>query len=57
MRLVMLAGMLAVIAGCASNRNDEPGARIEDTTMTSGDTVSPNDTLPRIRDSVMDSAQ
>jgi len=57
MRLVLLAGMLAVIAGCASNRNDEPGARIEDTTMTSGDTVSPNDTLPRIRDSVIDSAQ
>jgi predicted component of type VI protein secretion system len=57
MRQVLLATILAVTAGCASNRNDEPGARIEDTTLMPGDTVNPNDTLPRIRDSVMDSAQ
>jgi predicted component of type VI protein secretion system len=57
MRRVWLAGVLLAAAGCASNRSDEPGARIEDTTLTPGDTVNPNDTLPRIRDSLMDSAQ
>jgi type IV pilus biogenesis protein CpaD/CtpE len=57
MRHVLLATILAVTAGCASNRNDEQGARIEDTTLTPQDTANPNDTLPRIRDSVMDSAQ
>jgi predicted component of type VI protein secretion system len=57
MRQVLLATILAVTAGCASNRNDEPGARIEDTTFRTRDTVNPNDTLPRVRDSMMDSAQ
>ena len=57
MRQVLLATILAVTAGCASNRNDEQGARIEDTTLTPRDTVNPNDTLPRVRDSVMDSVQ
>ncbi len=57
MRRVMLTTILAVSTGCASNRSDEPGARIEDTTPTSRDTVNPNDTLPRVRDSVLDSAR
>jgi predicted component of type VI protein secretion system len=57
MRRLLLAAMLAVTTGCASNRSDEPGARIEDTTLTARDTVNPNDTLPRVRDSVTDSAQ
>jgi predicted component of type VI protein secretion system len=57
MRRMLLVTTLAVTAGCASNRSDEPGARIEDTTLTPRDTVNPNDTLPRVRDSVMDSAQ
>jgi predicted component of type VI protein secretion system len=57
MRRVLLAGVLLTATGCASNRSDEPGARIEDTTLTPQDTVNPNDTLPRVRDSVMDSAQ
>ena len=43
-------------SGCAKNRpEDEPGARIHDTTMTSRDTTNPNDTLPHIQDSVPDS--
>jgi len=49
--------MCAVAAGCASHRSDEADARIQDTTLTPRDTVNSNDTLPRIRDSVMDSAQ
>ena len=57
MRQVLLATILAVTAGCASNRSDEQGARMEDTTLTPRDTVNPNDTLPRVRDSVVDSAQ
>jgi predicted component of type VI protein secretion system len=57
MRRFLLAAALLVVAACASNRNEEAGARIEDTTITAGDTLNPNDTLPRIRDSVMDSAQ
>ena len=57
MRRVLLAGVLATAAGCASNRSEEPGARIEDTTLRTRDTVNPNDTLPQIRDSVIDSAQ
>jgi type IV pilus biogenesis protein CpaD/CtpE len=31
MKTVLLATLLAVTTGCASNRNDEAGARIEDT--------------------------
>ena len=57
MRRVLLAGVLLTAAGCASNRSDDQGARIEDTTLTAQDTVNPNDTLPQIRDSAMDSAQ
>ena len=57
MRRVLLATILVIGVGCASNRSDEPGARIEDTTLTPQDTVNPNDTMPRIRDSVTDSAQ
>jgi hypothetical protein len=56
MKAMLLAGFLAVIAGCASNRNSEAaGARIRDTTLTVRDTTNPSDTLPRIRDSLMDS--
>ena len=52
--LAVLAGL--VVNGCASNRSeDEPGARIRDTTMTAGDTTKPTDSLPHIRDSVPDS--
>ena len=57
MKRVLLATVMAVSAGCASNRNDDPGARIEDTTLTARDTMNPDDTLPQIRDSVMDSAR
>ena len=57
MSRVLLAGLLLAAAGCASNQSDEPGARIRDTTVTPQDTMNPNDTLPQIRDSVMDSAQ
>ena len=55
MRKVLLAALLTAAAGCASNRNDESVPRIQDTTLTSADTAS--DSLPHIRDSVMDSAQ
>jgi hypothetical protein len=57
MKRLLLAGALVIVAACASNRNDEAGGRIEDTTLTATDTLDPSDTLPRIRDSVMDSAQ
>jgi predicted component of type VI protein secretion system len=47
-----------VLGGCASNNAaDEPGTRIRDTTLTAQDTINPNDTLPRVRDSVPDSTQ
>jgi hypothetical protein len=47
-----------LVVGCAKNRaEDEPGARIRDTTVTPRDTVNPNDTLPHIRDSVPDSTR
>jgi hypothetical protein len=58
MTRVLLIALLGLGTGCASNRNaDESGARIQDTTLTPADTTSPNDTLPHIRDSVMDSAR
>jgi predicted component of type VI protein secretion system len=59
MRRLILAGLVSTLAaGCASNKAaDEPGARIRDTTMTARDTANPNDTLPRVRDSVPDSTQ
>jgi predicted component of type VI protein secretion system len=58
MRRLLLAALLTVTAGCASNRSsDEPGARIRDTTLTPQDTTNPNDTLPHIRDSVPDSTR
>jgi len=59
MRGLILAGLIStVLGGCASNNAaDEPGARIRDTTLTAQDTINPNDTLPRIRDSVPDSTR
>ena len=55
--LLLVVGLLtASAAGCAKNRSeDEPGTRIRDTTMTPTDTTNPNDTLPRVRDTVPDS--
>ena len=56
MKRVLLAAMVAAALGCAGNRSSEAaGARIHDTTLTAQDTANPNDTLPRIRDSVPDS--
>jgi hypothetical protein len=58
MRPVLLVVLLAMALGCARNRNSEAaGARIHDTTLTTGDTVNPSDTLPRVRDTVADSTQ
>jgi hypothetical protein len=59
LKALLLAGMTSMaLGGCASNNAaDEPGARIRDTTLTAQDTINPNDTLPRIRDSVPDSTQ
>jgi hypothetical protein len=59
MKTLMLAVLVGlVVSACASNRSeDEPGARIHDTTMTAGDTTKPTDTLPHIRDSVPDSTR
>ena len=56
MTRLLLALLLLTPLGCASNRNsDTAGARINDTTTTAQDTINPNDTLPRVRDSVTDS--
>ncbi len=53
--LMVLAALCAVVGGCASNRSaDEPGTRVRDSTLITQDTTDPNDTLPRIRDSVVD---
>jgi hypothetical protein len=59
MRPLLLIALLAPALGCARNRGSEDaaGARIRDTTLTARDTINPNDTLPRIRDSVPDSTQ
>jgi hypothetical protein len=59
MRALLFAGMTGMVLGaCASNNAaDEPGTRIQDTTLAAQDTIDPNDTLPRIRDSVPDSTQ
>jgi predicted component of type VI protein secretion system len=58
MRPVVLAALLILVTGCASNRGSEAaGARIHDTTLTARDTTNPNDTLPRIRDSMPDSTR
>jgi hypothetical protein len=55
-RSVLLVGALVGALGCARNRSSEAaGARIHDTTLTAKDTTNPNDTLPRIRDTVPDS--
>jgi hypothetical protein len=53
----MLTALLLVSSlGCASNRSgDTAGARIHDTATTAQDTTDPNDTLPRVRDTVTDS--
>ena len=58
MRAILLLAALAATFGCARNRSSEAaGARIHDTTLTARDTTNPNDTLPRIRDTVPDSTQ
>jgi hypothetical protein len=58
MKPILLLAALVVTFGCARNRNSEAsGARIHDTTATARDTTNPNDTLPRIRDTVPDSTQ
>jgi hypothetical protein len=56
MTRLLLALLLLAPLGCASNKNSDTGsARIKDTTTTAQDTTDPNDTLPRVRDSVTDS--
>jgi hypothetical protein len=58
MRRMLLIALLAAVLGCAKNPNSEAaGARIHDTTLTARDTIDPNDTLPRIRDTVPDSTR
>jgi hypothetical protein len=58
MNRILLALVLVGPLACASNRNnDTSGARIQDTTLTARDTTNPNDTLPRIRDSMADSTR
>jgi hypothetical protein len=59
MKRMFLFAFIVAALGCAGNRSSEAaGARVhEDTTVTARDTANPNDTLPRIRDSVPDSAQ
>jgi hypothetical protein len=58
MRPMLLVALLVAPFGCARNRTSEAaGARIHDTTLTARDTVTPNDTLPRIRDTVPDSTR
>jgi hypothetical protein len=57
MRLTPLLALLA-LAGCAGNRaeDDQGAARVRDTTMTSADTLAPDDTLDRARRPVADSS-
>jgi hypothetical protein len=56
MTRLLLALLLLAPLGCATNKNSESaGARIHDTTTTAQDTTNPNDTLPRVRDSMTDS--
>jgi hypothetical protein len=58
MRPLLLVAALVAALGCARNRSSEAaGARIHDTTLTARDTTNPNDTLPRIRDTVPDSTR
>jgi hypothetical protein len=58
MRPLLLVAALAAAFGCARNRSSEAaGARIHDTALTARDTINPNDTLPRIRDTVPDSTR
>ncbi|MFL5402793.1 MAG: hypothetical protein ACJ8BF_08260 [Gemmatimonadales bacterium] len=58
MRTILLLAALAATFACARNRGSEAaGARIRDTALTARDTVNPNDTLPRIRDTVPDSTR
>ena len=54
-RPILLSALVSAVFGCAGNRSEAAGARIHDTTVTARDTVNPNDTLPRSRDSVPDS--
>jgi type IV pilus biogenesis protein CpaD/CtpE len=55
MTRLLLGLLLLSPVGCASNQSDTAGARIQDTTTTAQDTINPNDTLPRVRDSAIDS--
>jgi hypothetical protein len=58
LRPILLIPLAVVSFGCARNRSSEAaGARIRDTTLTTRDTTNPNDTLPRIRDTVPDSTR
>jgi hypothetical protein len=59
MRALVLAGLMSMaLGGCASNKAaDDPGARVRDTILTAKDTIHPNDTLTRVRDSVADSTR
>jgi hypothetical protein len=58
MRPILLLALVAATFGCARNRSSEAaGARIRDTTLMAADTINPNDTLPRIRDTVPDSTR
>jgi hypothetical protein len=55
MARLLLALLLLAPLGCAPRNEDASGARINDTTATAQDTTNPNDTLPRVRDTVSDS--
>lgn len=58
MRRSLLTAAIAVAAGCAQNPNaDGLGRPLEDTTLIPGEALNPDDTPPRVRVSVMDSAQ
>ncbi len=58
-RLILSSLMSAAVFGCASNKTSaEPGTRIRDTTLTAKvDSTHPDDTLPRIRDTVPDTTR
>jgi hypothetical protein len=58
MRRLILVGLISMVAGgCSSNRADEPGSRIRDTSATARDTTNPSDTLTHVRDTVPDSTR
>jgi hypothetical protein len=60
MGLVVLAALIAAVAGCASNPEVDghgPGRPLEDTARMPGDATDPMESPPRVQDSVTDSAQ